>query len=259
MVIVALIQARMGSSRLPGKVLAEIEGRPMLLHIVDRLLAANGPDLVGVATSDQESDSPIRALAEEHDIPVFAGSEDDVVDRFLRAARHFDAEAVVRVTGDSPFVDPEVVDRLVSAYRTRGEMVACVSNHDPPSYPLGLDAEIYPTATFDRLWNDITDPFWRDWFAIYMRKRPAKFPILNVGYREDLSHIRLTVDYPADLRLARELYRRLFRPGRVFHLQEILDTLRREPALVEINAGYRAAAGFEAALARRDGEANSGT
>src|SRR6266404_7263546 len=147
--IVAVIQVRMGSTRLPGKVLADVVGQPMLWHIVDRLRFAKLIDEVVLATSTETKDAPIRAFAAEQGIPCFAGSELDLVDRLYRTALQFGADAIVRITGDCPLTDPEIVDEVVGTYLTQARTIDYVSNVLPRTYPDGLDTEIYPTKTLE--------------------------------------------------------------------------------------------------------------
>jgi spore coat polysaccharide biosynthesis protein SpsF len=184
----------MGSVRLPNKVLAEIAGRPMLWHIVQRLRFAERVDRVVIATAEGEANQPICAFAEEYRIPCFAGSELDLIDRLRSLASLFEAEALVRVTGDCPLVDPALVDRLVDEYSANRGAVDYVSNVLPQSYPHGLDAEVYAASTLDRLWHEITHPFWREWFPAYLSEHKQAFRIINVTHPVNLSHYHWTVD-----------------------------------------------------------------
>jgi spore coat polysaccharide biosynthesis protein SpsF (cytidylyltransferase family) len=142
--IVAAVQVRFGSTRLPGKALAEVLDRPVLWHIVRRVKAAQSIDQVVIATSDEPADAPIRDFCNEHRIPCFAGSELDLIDRLYKTARFFGADVIVRVTGDCPLADPGVVDELVSAYRRKPDDVAYVTNTLPPTYPDGQTSKCIP-------------------------------------------------------------------------------------------------------------------
>lgn len=248
--IVAAVQVRMGSTRLPGKALADVEGKPVLHWIIERLRAATTLDGVVVATSDSERDDPIRTLAAALDIPCFSGSEDDVVDRLHATARETNATALVRVTGDCPLVDPAVVDQVVNAYRAVGEQLDYASNVSPPTFPDGLDVEVYSRTTLERL-DALTDPFWREWFAIYVSEHPAEFRAVNVQHEPDLSDLRWTLDHAEDLQFVREVYSRLADGHTVFGLEDVLALLRREPELGQINARHARNAAFIGALEER--------
>ena len=249
--ILAAVQVRMGSTRLANKALAEVCGKPILWHIVNRLRFSERVDRVVIATSNEGRDAPIRAFAETNDIPYYAGSQADVLDRLYSTAIHFDADALVRITGDCPLADPGVVDQLVTAYLHRSIDVDFITNTLPPTYPDGLDAEVYPTSTLERLWNEIEEPFWREWFFGYLIEHQDTFRPLNVSYHGDLSRLRWTVDYQEDLDFVRQVYRRLYREGEVFLMADVLALMRAEPELTAINAKYARNEGYQEALRTR--------
>jgi len=154
-----IIQARMDSKRLLGKVLKDIVGKPMLWHIVDRLKWAKLIDKTIIATSNDQSDKPIIAFARENKIDHYAGSTNDLLDRFYQAARKFKPETLVRITADCPLIDPVIVDRVIKYYLD-GEQFDYVSNARPKAtYPAGLDVEIYSFEAFERAWREVEDPF----------------------------------------------------------------------------------------------------
>ncbi len=249
----------MGSRRLPGKVLAEIVGRPMTWHIVTRLRQAELLENVVIAVPDEGRDEPIRRFASAEAIQYYAGSESDMIDRLYQTALAFGAEAIVRVTGDCPLVDPEVVDRLVEAYLADEGEVEYVSNVRPPTFPHGLGAEVYPTSTLQRLWNDITDPFYREWFPVYFWERESQFVTCNIHHPEDLSHLRWTVDYPEDLEFVRRVYEALYTEGGAFSMAEVLELLASRPEFGAINSMYPCDNGVSRALAEnaRSGAASA--
>lgn len=238
--IMAAVQARMGSSRLPAKVLADVAGRPMIWHIVQRLKSCRSVDQVVIATADTPNNEPVRAMAREYGIPCFSGSENNVIDRLYSVCREYGGEALVRVTGDCPFVDPEIVDQLVDIYRRNRGQVDYVSNVIPTTFPHGLDAEVYPFTTLEKLWQECSGhPFWQDWFAGWFLDHRDLFRIENLNYPEDLTHrFRWTVDYPEDLEFARRVFQRLYRDGEVFHMRDMLALLEREPELNDLNSHY---------------------
>jgi spore coat polysaccharide biosynthesis protein SpsF (cytidylyltransferase family) len=226
----------MGSTRLAEKVLADIVGRPMIWHMVERLRRSKSLDLVAIATSVEPQDAPIRDFAENSGIPYFAGSESDLLERLSGACRHFAADAVVRITGDCPLVDPEVVDDLLGVFSSAGDEVAYVSNEMPPTFPHGLDVEVYSAAALERFLLEVDDPFWREWFVPYLQNHQESYPGVNVTHDVDLSALRWTVDYAEDLEFVRAVYGRLYRPGDHFGMQDVLDLLQAHPEIQEINA-----------------------
>ena len=247
--IVAAVQVRMNSMRLPGKALAEVVGRPMLWHIVNRLRFARRLDQVIIATSDEQTDAPIRVFADQHRIPCVAGSERDVIDRLCRSARHFGADVLVRITGDCPLVDPHVVDDMIAVYLAHTDQVDYVTNTLPPTYPDGLDAEVYPMATLERLWRELNESFWREWFVGYLTEHQETFRVLNVAHSVDLSALRWTVDYEEDLVFVRKVYERLYREDEFFDLGDVVALLEAEPAFTGLNAMHARNEGYAIALA----------
>lgn len=237
--VVAAVQARMGSQRLPGKVLRPLAGRPMLAWLIDRLRLARGPEAVVVATSVEQRDDPIAEFAAAYEAPCVRGSETDLVARLLETTRRTGAGAVVRVTADCPFVDPAVVDGLVGSWRAHEGRVDVVVNNDPPSFPHGLDAEVIPRATLERLDTEIADPYYREWFPFWWRERRGEYRVLNVLSPVDLSHHRWTVDYADDLTFAERVFGALVpRRGGAFLMQEIVEFLDAHPEVVAINAAH---------------------
>ena len=245
---VAVVQARMGSTRLPGKVMMDIVGKPMLWHHVNRLRKARLVNQVVVATTDQERDRPIRSFAEGNGIPYYAGSELDLVDRLYQTANKFGADVVVRVTGDCPLVDPQVIDRMLAYYADNRDRLDYVCNNSPPTYPDGLDAEVISVRALERVWSEVTDPFQREWISSNFREHPEKYVIANVENDQDLSSMRWTVDYEDDLKFVRAVYERLHRGGEVFLMKEVLELLSREPELAEISNGHRRDQAYTEAL-----------
>ncbi|MBI9074769.1 MAG: aminotransferase class III-fold pyridoxal phosphate-dependent enzyme [Desulfatibacillum sp.] len=247
--ILGIIQARMGSTRLPGKVLADIGGRPMLMHVVDRLQRATLVNKVMVATSQESGDDPLAALCIKQGIACYRGSETDVLDRFYKAARQYKARAVVRVTGDCPCLDPGVVDRVVEAFQKSGCDYA--ANILVYTYPDGLDVEVFSMQALETAWKMARLPADREHVTPYMRTSEA-FSRVNVENEHKLpfKELRLTVDEPKDLEFVRELYVRLGDSG--FGLAQVLDLLQKEPQLMDINAGNIRNEGFYKSLFKED-------
>ncbi len=246
--IVGLIQARMGSTRLPGKTLADIVGRPLLAHIIDRVRASETMTALVVATTILPEDQPIEDLARSIGVGIFRGSEDDVLDRFYQAARVAGADIIVRLTADDPFKDPVVLDHLVRYLLSHPEL-DYVSNTIEPTYPEGLDIEIFTFAALERAWQEARLPSEREHVTSYIWKNPTKFRVANLKHHEDLSHLRWTLDYEEDLIFTRRIYAELHQK-RIFLMDDILTLLRQKPELTEINAGIARNVGYLQSLAK---------
>lgn len=235
--IAVVVQARMRSSRLPGKTLADIGGRPMLAHLVERARRIPGVEAVIIATTDRPADEAIRRFAAAQGLPAFAGSEDDVLDRMYRAAVRHGARVVVRVTPDCPLLDPAVSGRVLARFLAAGGALDYASNTQPPTFPDGLDTEVIAVGALERAWREATRASEREHVTPYIWKQPDRFRLASVTHDPDLSALRWTVDEPADLEFARAVHARLGGGGRLFGMDEVLDLLRREPALAAINRG----------------------
>lgn len=244
--IVAIIQARMGSTRLPGKVLKEVSGHPMLWHVVTRVRWARTLDTVVVATSHNASDNPVVAFCEQEGIRCFRGSEDDVLDRYYQAAGWIGADVVVRITADCPLIDPIVVERIVSVYLEGGCDYA--SNAIERTYPDGLDVEVFSFETLQRAWREASLISEREHVTPYIWKNEQVFELRQVTQDVDLSDLRWTVDEPEDLEFVRGIYRHLYQPGQVFVTKDVLRLLDNHPELVEINQGFQMNEGYVRSL-----------
>lgn len=236
--IAAIIQVRMGSTRLPQKALKEVIGKPMLLHLINRVKEAKLVDKVVIATTTNEEDKLLINFAKENGIDYYAGSENGIVDRIYMAAKKIGAEAIVRITGDCPLIDPKIIDKEVEYYLKNKDRIDYISNVHPPTYPDGLDTEVYPLKTLERMWKEIKDPFLKEWIYTYIIENPDKFKIANIENNEDLSWMRWTVDYNEDLDFVREIYKHLYKPDRVFYMDDILELLRKNPEIMEINKKF---------------------
>ncbi len=246
----AIIQARMGSTRLPGKVLKPILGRPMLWYIVQRIRWVPGLAQVVVATSDQPGDEPIRRFCRDHRIAMFAGSEDDVLDRFYRAAIQYAGDPLIRITGDCPFVDPEVVGRLLKHYETGSYDHIGVATGagamflDGGRFPDGLDAECFSFAALERAWREATEKDDREHVTSYIWRVPGRFRVGILKAEEDYSHLRWTVDNEADFQLVSQIYEALYREDMPFLMADILRYLASHPELAAINQSFIGQEGY---------------
>jgi len=229
--VTAIIQARIGSSRLPGKVLAEIDGDPMLWHVVRRTRAAETLDEVVVATTTEPADDGIVAVCRERGVAYFRGSEEDVLDRYYQAARLHHAQAIVRITSDCPLIDPEIIDKTVRAFLD--EQPDYASNARARSYPRGLDTEVMTFRALELAWRNAREPYQRSHVTPYFYENPGQFKTLSVTSDKDYSAHRWTVDTAEDLEFVRAVYARF--ESEAFPWRDVLRLLEREPELSEIN------------------------
>lgn len=235
--VVAIIQARMGSSRLPGKVLKDIEGKTMLGRVVERVQQARKIDEVVVATTVQEVDEAIVAECQRLNVASIRGSEGDVLDRYYQAAQSYGADAVARTTSDCPLIDPGVIDLVISAFEEKKPDYA--SNTLERTYPRGLDTEVLKKEALTRAWQEARKPFERIHVTPYIYQNPALFQLLSVVSEEgNFGDLRWTVDTEEDLRFVRNIYQRVIDKNH-FNWQDILKILNQDPSLIEINKHIR--------------------
>ena len=245
--IAAVVQARMGSSRLPGKTLADVAGRPMLARLVERARRIEGVQAVIIATTDRPADNAIVAFADQAGLPVHRGSETDVLDRVHGAATRFGASVIVRVTPDCPLLDPVIAGRVLARFREGGGLLDYVSNTQPPTFPDGQDTEVFSLAALATAWREARLTSEREHVTPFIWKQPGRFRLANVTHVEDLSHLRWTVDEPADLEFVRAVYRRLG-AEQPFGMEDILELLEREPSLLDLNRSFTRNEGYAKSL-----------
>lgn len=229
-----------------------IGGMPMILATVNRLKLASRLAGIVVATTDRDSDAPLRALCEEAGLPFLAGSEEDVLDRYYQTALRFGADPIVRVTSDCPFVDPELIDSLIETYLAHpGEFayIATGGRRRPDAgyrYPHGLDAECFSFRALEEAWVRGKSAPEREHVTTYLHLNPDRFRPAVLTSPVELGHLRLTVDHPEDLALAEALMERLGRLGRPFGWQDIVRLAQTEPELFSLNARLVNPEGYEA-------------
>jgi spore coat polysaccharide biosynthesis protein SpsF len=250
MLPVSIIQARMGSTRLPGKVLRPILGRPMLWHIVRRLRWVQGLAKIVVATSDREGDEPIRTFCREEEITCFAGSENDVLDRFYQAALRCGGNPLIRITGDCPFADPELIGQLMSLFTSGAYDHIGVATGagaiflDGGRFPDGLDAECFSFAALERAWREATEKTDREHVTPYIWRNKHIFRCGHLKSEKDYSSLRWTVDNEADFELVSKIYAALYRADRPFLIADILTYFTEHPELSDLNQAFIGQEGY---------------
>lgn len=239
---VAIIQARMGSTRLPGKVMKLLAGKTILAHVIERVKACPLLSDVVVATTTMQQDDVIVAEAVRCGVKYFCGSKDDVLSRYYYSAKAVTAEIVVRITSDCPLFDPAILTKMLQEYFARAERGAPLdyySNALQPTFPLGLSAEIFTFIALERAFLEATKDYEREHVTPYFYLHPDLFNIDGFTNAEDLSHYRLTLDTAEDFHLITEIYDHLNEEGRLFKTDAVIQLLKDRPSLAKINAHVR--------------------
>jgi spore coat polysaccharide biosynthesis protein SpsF len=233
MTVNIILQARMNSSRLPGKVLMPILGQPMLALQVARLARVTQVDKLIIATSIEPSDDAIERLCNSLNITCFRGSLNNVLDRYYQASQLHPSEHIVRITGDCPLIDAQVVDHIILEHLTGG--FDYTSNCEPPTFPDGLDVEVMRSSSLSFAWKNATKPSELEHVTPFIRNNNDIFTSTNFNHHSDLSHLRLTVDEPEDFDLINRIYNSLYPINSNFTLTDILTLMSKEPELIKIN------------------------
>ncbi len=236
--VIGIIQARLGSKRLPKKVMLDLVGKPVLWHIYNRLKQCSTLNEIVISTGDYKTNNEICDFASTNNIQLFIGSENDLIDRLYNTALTHNADAIVRITADCPLVDPKIVDMLVTKFLENNQQYDIVTNCEIRTFPHGLDIEVISTKTLKKLWEEIKESELREWFPFYIQKNHAEFKIFNIININNQSKLRWTLDYPEDYEFLKHIYENLFNQQKIFHMDDILDLLKKSPKLKEINSKY---------------------
>lgn len=233
--IVCIVEARFRAARLPGKVLMPILGEPMLGRMVERLKRARTVDEIVVATVDAPADDPIAAYAESIGVHVYRGSEEDVLDRVVRAAQSRSADVIVETTGDCPLVDPGLIDKVVGDFLIGG--ADFVSNILPHTTPIGTDVRVFRLADLAEINEKSSDPADHEHVSLHFWEHLDRYKCRNVecDFPDAAATLRLTVDTPDDLELIRLIYSELYPANPAFTLHDVLQLFNRNPALADMN------------------------
>lgn len=234
--VVAIIQARMASSRLPGKVLADLGGQPVLAWVVRRAGRAHGIDQVVVATSVAAEDDAVAAFCKEQDYACSRGSLYDVLDRYRQAAHEYDAEVIVRLTGDCPLIDPAMLADNLKTFLGAKPPLDFAANRLPGerTIPIGLDAEFCTLAALETAWREAQKPHQREHVMPFFYEHADRFRILHIKHSPDYGNYRWTVDTPEDLELLRQVVSYFADDN--FSWKDVLALFEKNPELAKINA-----------------------
>jgi spore coat polysaccharide biosynthesis protein SpsF len=240
--VAVIVQARLGSTRLPGKVLLPLAGKPLLQRMLERVAAASTPFELVVATTTENQDQPIRDLCRDMGVRCFSGHPLDLLDRHYRAARECQADVVVKVPSDCPMIDPGVIDRVLGYYLAQPAEYDFVSNLHPASYPDGNDVEVIPFSVLASAWGEAMRPLEREHTTPFIWDQPGRFRIGNVRWETGLDFSathRWTIDYQEDYALLAWVFEELWSEARpVFRITEIINLLAAKPEIAETNARY---------------------
>lgn len=229
----AIIQARVGSSRLPGKTLLTVNNKPILEYVVERVQKARNLDGVFIATSVKEEDLAIVALAKNLGVKAYQGPEDDVLDRFYRTAKLYNMRHIVRITADCPLIDPQIIDQVVEYY-FKNQADYC-SNVLERTFPDGEDTEVFSFQVLEDAWKNAQAKFDREHVTTYIRDHPDKFKLVNLKNNLDLSAKRWTLDREDDFLFIKNILESVYPLKPDFEMQDILTYLKNKPGLENIN------------------------
>ena len=236
MVIEAFIQARMGSTRLPGKVLKQVKGRPLLDYLVERVAQAKEIAKIVILTTTKVSDDPIAHFCQERKLSCFRGSEEDVLDRYYQAAVFRKPDGIVRITADCPIIDPEVIDQVVQVFREGSPPFDYVSNGLERTFPRGLDVEVFTCQALEKAYLEAKLPEEREHVTPYFYRHPEIFHIGKVALFPSQAQHRWTVDTPEDFALIRLIIEHLYSQNSRFRLKDMLELISLHPDWSKLNS-----------------------
>ncbi|OES46060.1 cytidylyltransferase domain-containing protein [Domibacillus iocasae] len=236
MKVAAIIQARMGSTRLPGKILKKVNGKTLLEYQIERVRQAKTIDQVIIATTVKDGDQPIVDFCQEKGISYYRGSEQDVLARYVETARKYSAEVIVRLTSDCPIIDPQVIDQTVGHFLVQRESIDYVSNTIKRTFPRGMDTEVFAFQALQRAHQEAILERDREHVTAYIYTNPDLFRIQGIENKNDYSHYRWTVDTEEDFELISLIIDKLYSPDQFFYLENVIALLDKHPEWSKINA-----------------------
>lgn len=235
MITAIIVQARMSSTRLPGKILLPIMGRPLLEYQFERLRRVRTADKIIIATTENPVDQVIVDWACKHGVDYFRGSESDVLSRYYHAARDAGASTVVRCNSDCPLIDPDVIDLITTSYQEQRHLYDYVSNILQPTYPTGMHTEVFSFESLEKAHFNAHEPLDREHVTPYIYHRPNTFRLKNIALDQDLSWHRWTIDHPEDFDFISRIYNALYPTNPLFVMADVLEILQQHPEWLRIN------------------------
>ncbi len=245
----AIIQARMNSSRLPGKVLLNINGRPMLSYMLERVGSAKSVDKIIVATSSEPQDDAIYDFCKKEAVFCYRGSLEDVLGRYYHAATEFKCKTIIRLTADCPLIDPNIIDSMIGTYHSGNyDYVANTAPPEGKTYPDGMDVEVFSCIALERAWKDAKKPSDREHVTFYFWKNRGFFSTFRKDLAVNWGEYRLTVDYPEDFELICILISNFYKINPVFTMEDVIAFLDANPDIKKINTHIVPNQGWKPAL-----------
>jgi len=239
--IVTVIQARTGSSRLPGKVMLPLASKPLILRMYERVSYSRYAGKIIIAITEDEIDNQLLKLCKQNNLNLFRGNSLDLLDRHYKAAKENNAEVVIKIPSDCPLIDPEIIDKVILYYINNKEKYDFVSNLHPASYPDGNDVEVMSFKSLENAWINAKKDFEREHTTPYIWENPNKFRIGNVVWETGLDYSmthRFTIDYKEDYEFIKRIYDELYEENYKFSLNNILELLEKKPEIKKINQMY---------------------
>lgn len=239
--IVTVIQARTGSSRLPGKVMLPLASKPLILRMYERVSYSRYAGKIIIAITEDEIDNQLLKLCKQNNLNLFRGNSLDLLDRHYKAAKENNAEVVIKIPSDCPLIDPEIIDKVILYYINSKEKYDFVSNLHPASYPDGNDVEVMSFKSLENAWINAKKDFEREHTTPYIWENPDKFRIGNVVWETGLDYSmthRFTIDYKEDYEFIKRVYDELYEENYKFSLSDILELLEKKPEIKKINQMY---------------------
>lgn len=252
MKLITIVQARMNSSRLPGKVLLPLAGKPVLYHIYERLLECRLTNEIVIATSKEESDDPIANFCADHNILLFRGGLDDVLDRFYKTAQKYSADAILRITGDCPIIDPIVIDAVITGFMS-GKFDCYGLGGE---FPDGLDCTVFSFKAIEKAWKNASLPSEREHVGPYIENNPEIFKNGTLKLFLGLSDERWTLDEIDDYKLLSSIYDELYNNESMFYTKDVLQLLLKKPELRKINSSIIRNEGYTKSLILEENNKN---
>lgn len=243
--VLGVIQARMDSKRLPGKVLKKIENKPLIWHIYKRLQNITEISQVVIATTNEDSDKPLRDFLVENKISFYAGSVNNVLDRLYNTGNKFQCDILVKVNADCPLIDPDLVQEGIKKYLTSNKKIDLVTNCVKETFPEGMQYAIFNFNSIIKLWKTIKDPFWKEYFFRYFLEKENKLSVEGIESPINFSSFRWAVDYQEDFDFVKKIYEVLYQINPFFGMKEILNLLETQPEISEINKKISSKISFE--------------
>lgn len=236
MKIIAIIQARMGSTRLPGKVLKKVKNKPLLEYQLERIQQSQLINEIVIATTQNEKDRKIIEFCNVRDIYVFQGSEDNVLERYFQAAKEYEADVIVRLTSDCPLIDPNLIDEVIRLYLESKNSVEYASNTLVRSYPRGLDIEVFSFEALEQAYQQSTLESEKEHVTPFIYNRPERFKLVNLESLEDYSYHRWTVDTEEDFELIKKIIEVTYPHTKDVKWKDIIKIMKQNLSWIEINA-----------------------